>query len=257
MSSHPTPAHGSLGYLQLPTRDVAASLAFYAAVLGWEGEVEFGSFTAPGLIGQWTPALAPAPASAGPVAWFTIEALAPALAAVAASGGRVLGAPTLDQGARWLVEVADPAGNRLGLVAPAPLARSQTMLAVADVEASRRWYVDVVGLVAGHGGEEYERLLADGQLVLQLHRADVPHDHGVLPIDPAAPRGNGVLVWLGEVSDFDAVLARVEASGAELVRPVHRNPAEGEGPSHREVWVRDPDGYVVVLASPDGEAWQG
>jgi hypothetical protein len=25
-------------------------------------------------------------------------------------------------------------------------------------------------------------------------------------------------------------------------------------PQHREMWLRDPDGYVVVLASPDGEA---
>jgi hypothetical protein len=24
--------------------------------------------------------------------------------------------------------------------------------------------------------------------------------------------------------------------------------------SHREIWIRDPDGYTVVLASPDGEA---
>jgi hypothetical protein len=28
------------------------------------------------------------------------------------------------------------------------------------------------------------------------------------------------------------------------------NPA----PQHRELWLRDPDGFVVVLASPDGEA---
>jgi hypothetical protein len=26
------------------------------------------------------------------------------------------------------------------------------------------------------------------------------------------------------------------------------------GPAHRELWLRDLDGYTVVLASPDGEA---
>jgi hypothetical protein len=38
---------------------------------------------------------------------------------------------------------------------------------------------------------------------------------------------------------------------------VHRNPPaeDGNGPSHREVWLRDPDGYLVVVASPDGESW--
>ena len=37
--------------------------------------------------------------------------------------------------------------------------------------------------------------------------------------------------------------------------PVHRNPSEGPGgPAHRELWIKDPDGYTVVIASPDGEA---
>lgn len=44
--------------------------------------------------------------------------------------------------------------------------------------------------------------------------------------------------------------------GADIVLAPHRNPPEGEpgGPAHRELWLGDPDGYSVVLASPDGEA---
>jgi hypothetical protein len=30
---------------------------------------------------------------------------------------------------------------------------------------------------------------------------------------------------------------------------VHRNP----NADHRELWIRDPDGYTVVIASPDGD----
>jgi hypothetical protein len=43
---------------------------------------------------------------------------------------------------------------------------------------------------------------------------------------------------------------------AEIVLAPRRNPPEGQpgGPAHRELWIRDPDGYTVVLASPDGEA---
>jgi catechol 2,3-dioxygenase-like lactoylglutathione lyase family enzyme len=60
------------------------------------------------------------------------------------------------------------------------------------------------------------------------------------------------------VSDFDGVVARADALGAEVVKAPHRNPPEGggNGPGHREIWVRDPDGYVVAVASPDGEAWE-
>jgi hypothetical protein len=37
---------------------------------------------------------------------------------------------------------------------------------------------------------------------------------------------------------------------ALVVQEPHLNP----GPNHREMWLRDPDGYVVVIASPDGES---
>ena len=113
-----SPTRGALGYLQLPTTDVAASIAFYEAVLGWHGESAHASFEAPGLIGQWTTELAPSPA--GPVPWFTVDDLFPTLTRVTDRGGTVRGDPVLDQGERWLVEIEDPSGNRLGLVAPAP-----------------------------------------------------------------------------------------------------------------------------------------
>jgi predicted enzyme related to lactoylglutathione lyase len=257
-SAVPHPVHGQLGYLQLPTQDLARSAAFYEAVFGWTAELEFGSFHAPGLIGQWTTDLAPAGNSIGPLLWLTVDELGPALHRVVASGGIVHDAPRLDQGERWLVEVDDPAGNRIGLVAPARTARAQPLIAVHDVEASSLWYQHLLGLTSDHGGTEYERLLADGVLVLQLHRHDVEHHHGPVVAVPQAPLGIGALLWFGEVGDFDAAVDRAHSLGAPIVRPPHRNPPadDGNGPSHREIWISDPDGYTVVLASPDGEAWQ-
>jgi hypothetical protein len=55
------------------------------------------------------------------------------------------------------------------------------------------------------------------------------------------------------VDDFDSAMTRVAAMNAEVVQPRHRNPPSGDGgPNHWECWLRDPDGYTVVLASPDG-----
>ena len=53
-------------------------------------------------------------------------------------------------------------------------------------------------------------------------------------------------------------MARATELGAAVARPPHRNPPEGQGsgPGHRELWVKDPDGYIVVVASPDGEAFE-
>jgi catechol 2,3-dioxygenase-like lactoylglutathione lyase family enzyme len=126
---------------------------------------------------------------------------------------------------------------------------------VTDVEASSRWYQRLLGCRSDHGGPEYERLVSDVELVLQLHAWEVGHHHGAIGDPSARPYGNGVLVWF-EVDDFDAAVARAGELGAEIILAPHRNPPEGQpgGPAHREIWLRDPDGYAVVLASPDGEA---
>ena len=77
------------------------------------------------------------------------------------------------------------------------------------------------------------------------------HHHGPLG-DAALPHGNGVRLWF-EIRDFDAAVVRATALYAEVVLPRHRNPPDGDGgPNPWELWLRDLDGYTVVLWSPDG-----
>ncbi len=249
-------SHGRIDYLQLPALDIATSAAFYEKVFGWEVELAYGSFEAPGMIGQWTTDRAPV-ADAGPLVWIRADNLYPTLQVVVDGGGRVCGRPQLDGGERWLVEIDDPAGNRIGVVAHVRAARPQTLIAVRDVEASSHWYQQLLGLRSDHGGPHYERLLSGGELALQLHSFDDEHGHGRIG-DPDTALGNGVVIWFGEVSDFDAVVQRAAELGAPVVHAPYRNPpsGEGNGPGHRELWITDPDGYTVVVASPDGEAFE-
>jgi hypothetical protein len=95
--------------------------------------------------------------------------------------------------------------------------RPQPLIAVTDVQSSSRWYQRLLGCQSAHGGGEYERLVRNGSLILQLHSFDVEHDHGPIGDKKDTPYGNG-------------------------------------DPNHWEIWLRDPDGYTVVLASPDGSA---
>ena len=248
--------HGEIDYVQLPALDIARSAAFYEAVFGWSIDAISGSFEAPGMIGQLTTEQTPT-ATGGALLWISADDLHHALERVPAKGGRVRGRPQLDGGERWLVEIDDPAGNKIGIVVSVGAAQSQTMIAVRDVEASSRWYQQLLGLRSDHGGPEYERLLANGTLVLQLHRRDVEHHHGLF-VSPDVEVGNGVLLWFGEVAEFDDVVGRADRLNAPVVRAPHRNPPEGQGngPSHREIWIKDPDGYTVVVASTDGEAYE-
>lgn len=128
--------------------------------------------------------------------------------------------------------------------------RGCPMLQVDDVEASSRWYQRLLGLVSGHGGPEYEMLFAgapfETPLLLQLHRWDA-HEHGFLG-SPARERGNGVSLWfeLPDRAAFDAAWACVAELGATVLQGPHWNPLA----HHHELSVRDPDGYVVVVATP-------
>ena len=126
----------------------------------------------------------------------------------------------------------------------------QPLIAVRNVRASSRWYVELLGadLIPEHPHRDvYDRISHFGRLLLQLHAWDAEEHPNLVNAD-AAPPGHGVLLWF-QVDDFDSVVERARGLGAEIVEEPHVNPA----PRHREIWLRDPDGYVVVVASPDGE----
>lgn len=122
--------------------------------------------------------------------------------------------------------------------------KPQPMVVVRDVEAASHWFQEVLGLTSGHGGDEYEMLLDGDDLVLQLHRWEAD-EHPVMgnPDDPS--RGNGILLWFS-TDDVDAVVERARSATADVIDGPLDNPN-----SHlREIWLRHPDGHVVVVAGP-------
>ena len=123
----------------------------------------------------------------------------------------------------------------------------QPMIAVKDVPASSRWYQAVLGLHSGHVGPEYELLLAEGRLALQLHHWDT-HEHPHFGDPTLAPRGNGAELWFHERA-IDAAYRRAVDAGALVLEALHVNPLAG----HREFWLRDADGYVIVVAGDRGD----
>lgn len=123
----------------------------------------------------------------------------------------------------------------------------QPLISVRDVQASSRWYQAVLGFQSGHGGPEYEQLLADGRMVMQLHDWDA-HEHAHLGDPESRPHGNGVALWF-QTDAFDDALRRIQAHGAQVLEGPKVNPFA----NHREVWVCDPDGYVVVVAGAHGD----
>lgn len=143
----------------------------------------------------------------------------------------------------------------------------QPMIVVHDVEATSAWYQRVLGLRSGHGGPEYEMLMSGERLVLQLHRWEAreparppeglmpehevrryPNAHPHLGEPDLRPHGNGTLLWF-ETDAFDAAVQRIRQAGATVLEGPLVNPDA----QHREIWLRDPNGYKVVVASAYGD----
>lgn len=125
--------------------------------------------------------------------------------------------------------------------------RPQPLIAVHDVEKSSAWYQKILSANSGHGGVDYEQILYNGDMILQLHRWEA-HHHPHLGRESTKPYGNGVLLWF-QTDDFDAAVRRANKLGAEILEPAHIN----SNARHREIWLRDPDGYAVVIAGPYGD----
>lgn len=128
------------------------------------------------------------------------------------------------------------------------------LIVCRSVAAARDWYTAVLGLVSVHGGDEYDQLATVGPegptTVLQLHRHSDEHES---LRDEALPLGgNGVALWF-ESTDYAQALTTLRAAIADgtevtVLEDDHVNPTA----HHREFWLRDPDGYLVVVASPFG-----
>lgn len=128
--------------------------------------------------------------------------------------------------------------------------RSQTLLTVSDVLRSSNWYADLLQLqplgnsVEETHGNSYNRLYHGDDLVLQLHAWDI-EDHPNMVDRNLGPAGHGVLIWF-EISDFGGAVERARALTAEVIQ----GPLENSNSGQRELWLRDPDGYTVVLSAP-------
>jgi extradiol dioxygenase family protein len=118
------------------------------------------------------------------------------------------------------------------------------LICVRSVSACSLWYQELLGLTSGHGGEEYERLNAGNRLLLQLHKWEAEHHHGPLGDALIKPYGNGVILWF-ELEDFHAAVLRAQTMKVEVLRPsqISQN-------GNWEYWLRDLEGYTVVLTSP-------
>ena len=123
--------------------------------------------------------------------------------------------------------------------------RTWTIIGVADVARSFRWYQSLFGQQESTPAHDYfgQILDSDGTVLLCLHQWGA-HGHPPLTSPDHAQPGNGLLLFF-RVDDFDEALARSRALVEQLDEEPHLNPSTGT----REFALRDPDGYYVMISA--------
>jgi len=123
--------------------------------------------------------------------------------------------------------------------------RTWTIIGVADVARSFRWYQALFGQPATHPEhDDFGQVLdSDGTVLLCLHEWGA-HDHPPLMSPDHGTPGNGLLLFF-RVDDFDQALPRAHALVTRLEEEPHVNPSTHT----REFSLRDPDGYYVTLSA--------
>jgi catechol 2,3-dioxygenase-like lactoylglutathione lyase family enzyme len=123
--------------------------------------------------------------------------------------------------------------------------RTWTIIGVADVPASFKWYQSLLGLPATTPGHRYfgQILDSDGTVLLCLHEWGA-HGHPSLMSPDHAKPGNGLLLFF-RVDDFAEALLRARALVPALEEEPHVNPSTGTP----EIALRDPDGYYVMISA--------
>jgi catechol 2,3-dioxygenase-like lactoylglutathione lyase family enzyme len=123
--------------------------------------------------------------------------------------------------------------------------RTWTVIGVADVPRSCRWYQSLFGQPETPPSHTYFGDIrdSDGTVLVCLHEWGA-HDHPSLRSPAHAPPGNGLLLFF-RVDDFAATLHRARLLVARLEEEPHVNP----NTRTNEFSLRDPDGYYVTISA--------
>jgi len=123
---------------------------------------------------------------------------------------------------------------------PLVTALDHLVLTVADVEATARFYAQVLGMAVARsdGGRV---ALEFGVQKINLHPAAAPYE----PHAALATPGTGDICFVTTL-DLDAIMRRLESAGVPIeLGPIERSGARGPMDS---IYFRDPDGNLIEVA---------
>lgn len=125
--------------------------------------------------------------------------------------------------------------------------RTWTIIGVAEVARSFKWYQSLFGQDETSPGHDYFGQIhdTDGTVLLCLHQWGA-HEHPSLTSPERSDPGNGLLLFF-RVDDFEDALSRARSLVIRLEEEPQVNPNTGT----KEFALRDPDGYYIMISALD------
>lgn len=248
-------APGTPCWVDVSSRDMAATTAFYEGVLGWESQIatepEAGGYTTFSKDGKAVAAAGPAQGDAPP-AWttyFATDSVEGTLKQATDAGATRLMEPLDVMEYGRMAVLMDPTGAAFALwqagtmagaeLVNAPGALTWNELLTRDVDAASAFYGSVLHLAGDpmdYGGTTYTMLKLDGKPVAGMMAMD-----DTFP--PEVPPHWRVYF---DVADCDATVARATELGAQVSMPPTDTPAG------RMAGLIDPQGagFWVIKSQP-------
>jgi predicted enzyme related to lactoylglutathione lyase len=249
--SEPWPA-GTPCWVDLGAPDVAASTAFYGAVLGWsfvDTGAEFGHYNICQVNGHAAAAIDPKQDPNQPTAWTVYLAsddTDATAAKITASGGALLAEPFDVPGNGRMTVATAPAGAAFGVWQAAgtigaeiynePGALAWTDARLTDPETARAFYTAVFGY-------HYEPMPGAPGDYMTFHLDEAPLGGMGGMMDPADGMPSHWVAYFSVADTDTAVTAAVGGGGSMQGTPM-------DTPFGRMAFLTDPDGAVFALAGP-------
>lgn len=116
------------------------------------------------------------------------------------------------------------------------------IIAVKDVEVSSQWYQSIFGCRSMHGGNEFDILVSDNDVVLLCLHKWGEHEHPTMTSPDIIP-GNGLILYF-RTENINDVREKVKKLGSSVEKDIQLNPNSRQ----MEFSLRDPDGYYLTIA---------
>ena len=122
------------------------------------------------------------------------------------------------------------------------MTRTETIIAVKNVNKSSNWYQELLICRSNHGGDTFEILTdKDDTVILCLHEWG-EHDHPTMT-DPKITIGNGLILYI-RVTDLNKIWENAKTLKANIEREPYLNLNSGRN----QFTLRDLDGYYLMIS---------